>query len=185
VEKSGKAGKSGKARKRGIEKPQGVTQRKRRSEKAENNHVGTLWRRERKSRSAKKRKLEARKMKEHRKRQNTKTELEERTLDFSLAVIGFVVESPRSLVGDVVGRQLIKSATAVGANDREANRAESKEDFIHKTGIAEKEAAETVYWLEICVRGKSGSDAGAQRLLAEANELLAIITTINRKAKHR
>jgi four helix bundle protein len=124
-------------------------------------------------------------MKEPGKREDTKTELEERTLGFSLAAIRFVVEFPCSLVGDVGGRQLLKSATAVGANYREANRAESREDFIHKTGIAEKEAAETVYWLEICVRGMIGSDVGAQHLLAEANELLAIITTINRKAKHR
>jgi four helix bundle protein len=79
----------------------------------------------------------------------------------------------------------LKSSTAVGTNYREANHAESKEDFVHKTGIAEKEAAETVYWLELCDRGKIGVDAEAQRLLTEANELLAIITTINRKAKHR
>ncbi len=114
-----------------------------------------------------------------------KTELEARTLGFSLAVIRFVAGFPRSSVGDVIGRQFLKSATAIGANYREANRAESREDFIHKTGIVEKEAAETVYWLEICVRGKIGPDADAQVLLAEANELLAIITTINRKAKHR
>jgi four helix bundle protein len=124
-------------------------------------------------------------MKEVGKRRNTKTELEERTLAFSLAVIRFIVEFPRSSVGDVVGRQLLKSATAIGANYREANRAESRDDFIHKTGIVEKESAEAVYWLEICSRGMIGSDVGAQHLLAEANELLAIITTINRKAKHR
>ena len=114
-----------------------------------------------------------------------KTEFEERTLSFSLATIRFAAGLPRSMVGDVVGRQLLKAATAIGANYREANRAESREDFIHKTGIAEKEAAETEYWLEICRRGKIGADADARRLLAEANELLAIITTINRKGKGR
>jgi hypothetical protein len=55
-------------------------------------------------------------------RQGTKTELEERTLGFSLAAIRFGAEFPRSLIGDVVGRQLLKSATAVGANYREINR---------------------------------------------------------------
>jgi four helix bundle protein len=113
-----------------------------------------------------------------------KTDLEERTLCFSLAAIRFTTQFPRSMIGDVVGRQFLKAATAIGANYREANRAESKDDFIHKTGIAEKEAAETVYWLEICVRGNIGADVEAQPLHAEANELLAIITTINRKAKH-
>ncbi len=124
-------------------------------------------------------------MKRTEKRQGMKTELEERTLSFSLAAIRFAVGFPHSMVGDIVGRQFLKAATAIGANYREANRAESREDFVHKTGIAEKEAAETAYWLEICVRGKIGSDAGAQHLLAEANELLAIITTINRKGKNR
>jgi four helix bundle protein len=89
------------------------------------------------------------------------------------------------MVGDVVGRQLLRAATAIGANYREANRAESREDFVHKTGIAEKEAAEAEYWLELCVRRKIGSDAAALHLLAEASELLAIITTINRKGKNR
>jgi four helix bundle protein len=124
-------------------------------------------------------------MKRARERQGTRTELEERTLNFSLAAIRFAAEISRTSIGDVVGRQLLKSATAIGANYREANRAEPREDFIHKTGIVEKEAAETAYWLEICVLGKIGSDADAKQLLAEANELLAIITTINRKAKHR
>jgi four helix bundle protein len=118
-------------------------------------------------------------------RREMKTEFEDRPLGFSLAVIRLVAEFPRSPVGDVVGRQLLKSSTAVGTNYREANHAESKEDFVHKTGIAEKEAAETVYWLEICVRGKIGLEAGAQGLLVEADELLAIISAINRKAKHR
>jgi hypothetical protein len=93
---------------------------KRKSENAKNNPVETLWLRERKSRSAKKRKLEAGKMKNPGKGQGTKTELEERTLGFSLATIRLVVEFPRSLVGDVVGRQLLKSATAIGANYRKA-----------------------------------------------------------------
>ena len=114
-----------------------------------------------------------------------KTEFEERTLSFSLAAKRFTAGFPRSMVGDVVGRQLLRAATAIGANYREANRAESREDFVHKTGIAEKEAAETEYWLELCVREKIGSDAAALHLLAEASELLAIITTINRKGKNR
>jgi four helix bundle protein len=52
--------------------------------------------------------------------------------------------------GIAIGRQLLKAGTSVGANYREANRAESKSDFIHKIGIAEKEASKTNYWLELC-----------------------------------
>ena len=48
-----------------------------------------------------------------------------------------------------MGRQLLKSGASIGANYRDANRAESKADLVHKLAIAEKEASETVYWLEL------------------------------------
>ena len=73
----------------------------------------------------------------------------------------------------------------LGANYREANRAESREDFIHKTALSQKEAAETDYWLEICRQSGLGETAVVEKLSAEARELLAIFTTINRKAKGR
>ncbi|HEX2851873.1 MAG TPA: four helix bundle protein, partial [Opitutaceae bacterium] len=85
----------------------------------------------------------------------------------------------------IVGRQLLRSATSIGANYREANRAESKDDFIHKTAIAQKEASETDYWLEICRQAAVGDPAPLGPLAQEARELLAIFTTINRKAKGR
>lgn len=111
-----------------------------------------------------------------------KTELEGRTLEFALRIISFANSFEKSSAGLVVGRQLLKSATSIGANYREANRAESKSDFIHKIGIAEKEAAETEYWLLICQRAKLGTQ-GIDSLLDEARQLLAILTTIGRKAK--
>ncbi len=92
---------------------------------------------------------------------------------------------PKTVDGIEVGRQLLKSATSIGANYREANRAESKNDFIHKVGVAEKEASEAAYWLEICDAAHLGKTEEIQTLLKEANELLAIITTIGRKAKAR
>ena len=114
-----------------------------------------------------------------------KNELEQRTLTFSVAVVRFVSALPRSDVAFVVGRQLLRSATSIGANYREANRAESRDDFIHKTAIAQKEAAETDYWLEICRQTPIGDGAQVGALATEARELLAIFTTINRKAKGR
>jgi four helix bundle protein len=114
--------------------------------------------------------------------ENMKTELEGRTLEFALRVISLVDGFPKSSASLVIGRQLLKSATSLGANYREANRAESKSDFIHKVGIAEKEASETEYWLLICQRAKLGAD-GVASLLDEARQLLAILTTIGRKAK--
>ncbi len=114
-----------------------------------------------------------------------KNDLEQRSLAFAVAVIRFVSSLPRNDVTWGVGRQLLPSATSVGANYREANRAESRDDFIHKTALAQKEAAETDYWLEICRPAKIGSEAETTALAAEARELLAILTTINRKAKRR
>jgi four helix bundle protein len=114
-----------------------------------------------------------------------KNDLEQRTLAFAVAVVRFVAALPRSDVSTVVGRQLLRSATSIGANYREANRAESRDDFIHKTGIAQKESAETGYWLEICCQTNLGEPTESSRLSGESRELLAILTTINRKAKGR
>jgi len=73
----------------------------------------------------------------------------------------------------------------VEANCREANRAESHDDFIHKIGIIEKEASETCYWLELCEEANIGDTAECQWLLKESSELLAIFTRIGKTAKSR
>ena len=78
-----------------------------------------------------------------------KRELELRTKTFAIRVIKFVSNLPKSRVTNVLGFQLLKAGTSIGANYREANRAESKNDFIHKIGIVSKEATETMYWLEL------------------------------------
>ena len=111
--------------------------------------------------------------------------LEERTLAFAVVVVEFVATFPRSPAADVVGRQLLKSGTSVGSNYREANRAESRDDFIHKTAVVLKEAAETDYWLELCTRIPLGDSVQRVALCQEARELLAIFATINRHAKGR
>ena len=111
--------------------------------------------------------------------------LEERTLAFAVAVVRLVGGLPRNDVASVVGRQLLKSGTSIGANYREANRAESREDFIHKSAVVLKECAETEYWLELCTRTELGVITERDTLLQEVRELLAIFTTINRRAKGR
>ena len=77
----------------------------------------------------------------------------------------------------------MKSGTAIGAIYREAQQAESKADFVHKVAMSEKEAAESEYWLMLCVEANLSSEE-AVSLLEESRELLAILTTIGRKAKH-
>ncbi len=77
-----------------------------------------------------------------------------KTIDFSLAIINYceVLERKKKFV---IAKQLLRSATSIGANVFEAQNAESKADFIHKMKIAAKEASETLYWLILCERNES------------------------------
>ncbi len=120
---------------------------------------------------------------ESRKATRVGAELEERTLAFAVSVVGFVAALPRTDTGSVVGRQLLRSGTSIGANYREANRAESRVDFAHKVAIAVKEAAETEYWLQLCLRTSLGDPAKLAALTREVDELLAILSTILRRAR--
>jgi four helix bundle protein len=81
---------------------------------------------------------------------------------------------PRSKTADVIGYQLLKSGTSIGANYREANRAQSRDDFIHKVGICEKDASETEYWLELAEVADLVAPTASEKLLREVRELLAI-----------
>lgn len=106
-------------------------------------------------------------------------------MEFGVRIVRLIRTFPKTVDGIELGRQLLRSGTSIGANYREANRAESKSDFIHKVGLAEKEASETTYWLEICEAASLGDASEVCRLLNESREILAIITTIGRKAKGR
>jgi len=77
---------------------------------------------------------------------------------------------------------MLRSATAVGANYHEANRSESKADFVHKVALALKEAAETEYWLQLSLATGLGAADSAELLRKEASELIAILTTIRHKS---
>jgi four helix bundle protein len=114
-----------------------------------------------------------------------KNELEEKTKQFAVRIVLFVAALPESKVNNVVGYQLLKAGTSIGANYREANRAESRKDFIHKIGIAEKEAAEAQYWLDLSQETLIGNDEERQRLLHESGELVAIFTSIGRTSRRR
>ena len=112
--------------------------------------------------------------------------LEKRTKAFALCVIGFTGCLPKDKVADVLGYHVLKSGTAVGANYREANRAESRKDFIHKISIVEKEASETQHWLELL--DQPGISSVAERherqwLLRESGQLVAIFKKTGKTAK--
>ncbi len=114
-----------------------------------------------------------------------KVELERRSKAFGVKVVRFVAALPRNRVGETLGIQLLRSGTSVGANYREANRAQSRSDFIHKIALVEKEAAETQYWLELFEDVKIGGPEDRQWLLQESNALLAIFTSVGKSTKSR
>ena len=88
-------------------------------------------------------------------------------------------------ITDVLGYQFLKCGTSIGANYREANRAQSRQDFIHKIAIVEKEASETQYWLELFDALQMGDPKIRSWLLQESTELLAIFTSIGKTTKSR
>ena len=114
---------------------------------------------------------------------NLEVELKRRTRRFAGDVLRFVRRLPRDQVSDVIAKQLIRSATSIGANYRAACKARSKPDFISKLAIAEEEADETQYWFEILYDLEMISDDEFRSLHHEASELTAILTSSGRTAK--
>ncbi len=110
-------------------------------------------------------------------------DLERRTKSFALAIISFTVALPKTREGDVLGRQLLRSATSIGANYREAQRAVSRADFASKMGTVQKESAETQYWIELLIESGIAKGRDAEAVHKESTELLAIFTTIGKKLK--
>ncbi len=87
--------------------------------------------------------------------------------------------------GWIIANQYLRSATAIGANIAEARSGESRADFIHKYSIAQKEARESLYWLRLLGRAEIVAPARLEPLIAETEELTAIVTAIILKAKGR
>lgn len=80
-----------------------------------------------------------------------KEELKNRTKEFALRVIKLVNNLPKTQIGKIIGNQLLRSGTSVGANYRSALRARSQADFEYKLGLVEEEADESFYWMELIV----------------------------------
>jgi len=132
-------------------------------------------------------------------------ELVARTTEFALRIVRMFVGLPKAEEARVLGKQVLRSGTSVGANYREAQRARSKAEFISKIGDCLKEldepsgarqtmrqhcpkgerggAHQTSYWLELLVRSDIVPESKLAALRDENNQLLAIFTTISRKAK--
>ncbi len=111
-------------------------------------------------------------------------DLKVRTKEFALRVIRMYSELPRNNpVAQVLGRQVLRSATSVGANYREASRGRSKAEFVSKIGDSLKEIEETEYWLELLVDSGCVVAVTMADLLDETRQLIAIFTTIDKRSK--
>src|SRR5437764_1430867 len=109
--------------------------------------------------------------------------LEVRTKGFALAVIRIVESLPKSLTGQVIGKQLIRSGTSVGAQYREGCRARSKAEFIAKIEGAIQELNETIYWLELICDAALLPSTALLPILKEADEIIAMLTASSKTAK--
>jgi len=110
--------------------------------------------------------------------------LRQRTKDFAIQVIRMYSALPKSTEAQVLGKQVLRSGTSVGANYREACRARSKAEFVAKVGDVLKELDESSYWFELLVETGIVPSAILQPLQNETDELLAIFTTIAKKCKN-
>ena len=112
----------------------------------------------------------------------SKAELLARTKIFNLRILKLADHLPRTMSGRVIGNQLVRCGTSVGANYRAACRSRSRAEFAAKLGIVAEEADETVYWLELLRDANLLSKEKLSELLREANELTAIFTAGRRSS---
>jgi four helix bundle protein len=113
-------------------------------------------------------------------------EFKQRTKRLALRIMKLVEALPNTRSADVLAKQILRSATSIGANYRAACRAKSPADMITKLKIVEEEADETIYWLELLAEGKSLPHEQLAELIQETNEILAMtvasIKTIRRRS---
>ena len=114
-----------------------------------------------------------------------RNDLLKRTKDFALRIIKLVSALPKDRLGDILGRQILKSGTSVGANYREALRASSKRHFTTTIEIAEREADETLYWLELLFESAIIKPTRLSALMKENQELLRILSATAVTSKRR
>jgi len=112
-----------------------------------------------------------------------KRDLKERTKSFALKIIKLVETLPKGRTADILGRQLLRAGTSVGANYRAACRAKSTADFISKMGVVEEETDETIYWMELLIESGNLRMDVVEALMREADELLAITVSSIKTAR--
>ncbi|MGQ3685288.1 MAG: four helix bundle protein [Candidatus Loosdrechtia sp.] len=111
--------------------------------------------------------------------------LKRRTKRFALCVIRLVRSLPTGKTADVLGKQLLRSGTSVGANYRAACRAKSTADFVYKMEIVEEETDESLYWMELFCEAGIMKPKELEPIMKEATELLAITVASIKTVKNR
>jgi four helix bundle protein len=112
-------------------------------------------------------------------------DLSKRTTEFALRIIRLYSALPKTTEAQVIGKQVLRSGTSVGAHYREARRAKSNADFINKIEGALQELDETSYWLELLVESDIVKVEKLQSLMKECEELTAMFVTIVKNVKSK
>jgi four helix bundle protein len=118
-------------------------------------------------------------------RRATPPDLKERTRDFALRIIRLYTALPKRTESQIIGKQVLRSGTAVGANYREGLRARSKSEYAAKLNIGLMELEETLYWLELMERAGIVSASRLELLKAETCELTAIFVALIKMARSK
>jgi four helix bundle protein len=112
-----------------------------------------------------------------------KRDLRARTKAFALRIVRLYSSLPESTEAQVLGKQVLRSGTSVGAHYREATRARSQAEFVSKIEGGLQELEETVYWLELLIEAGIVKESNLQDLLHEATELISILVSSVKTAK--
>ena len=115
--------------------------------------------------------------------ENEEKDLRDRTKAFALQIVRMFAVLPKTTEAQILGKQLLRSGTSVGANYREAYRGRSKAEFVAKCGDSLRELEETAYWLDLLVDGKNVAPEKLLLLRKECDELIAIFVTILKRSK--
>ena len=113
------------------------------------------------------------------------SDMKQRTRSYALDIIRLVQKLPNTPTTKVIGNQLLRCGTSVGSNYRASCRAKSQADFIAKMGIAEEEADESVYWMELLVESKILQQSEIAELQNEGNQIVAIVVSSINTARGR
>ena len=115
----------------------------------------------------------------------SRQDLRKRTKEFALRIIKLYAALPRTTEAQVLGKQILRSGTSVGAHYREACRAKSNADFISKIEGGLQELDETLYWLELLADAKIVTPTRLAPLVQETNELIAMFVTMAKGVKQK